>query len=288
MRIRQMTAEDIPAVAQIEKECFSQPWSEQGFLDGMKDAIFFVAEDPQIAGYIGMYRMPPEGEITNVAVTRKMRGKGYGRELLLTMQRWAAEHEIDRIILEVRSKNEPAIQLYRTYGFEKIGVRKNFYQFPREDADIMEFHAPELDAADLDDAADLTGADMPSPSAYLSARQKNGKPLGADIVYKETWLWLKQRGCEKHVNKRLLESYSQAFARFVQCEEALSTYGLLGKHPTTGGVIASPFVQMSQTFQKQANLLWYEIFDIVKQNCTTKFDGTPQDDLMEQLLSNRK
>lgn len=105
----------------------------------MKDAIFFVAEDPQIAGYIGMYRMPPEGEITNVAVTRKMRGKGYGRELLLTMQRWAAEHEIDRIILEVRSKNEPAIQLYRTYGFEKIGVRKNFYQFPREDADIMEW-----------------------------------------------------------------------------------------------------------------------------------------------------
>lgn len=139
MRIRQMTAEDIPTVAQIEKECFSQPWSEQGFLDGMKDAIFFVAEDPQIAGYIGMYRMPPEGEITNVAVTQKMRGKGYGRELLLTMQRWAAEHEIDRIILEVRSKNEPAIQLYRTYGFEKIGVRKNFYQFPREDADIMEW-----------------------------------------------------------------------------------------------------------------------------------------------------
>ena len=150
-----------------------------------------------------------------------------------------------------------------------------------KDADIMEFHAPELDAADLDDAADLTGADMPSPSAYLSAQQKNGKPLGADIVYKETWLWLKQRGCEKHVNKRLLESYSQAFARFVQCEEALSTYGLLGKHPTTGGVIASPFVQMSQTFQKQANLLWYEIFDIVKQNCTTKFDGTPQDDMKE-------
>ena len=87
-----------------------------------------------------------------------------------------------------------------------------------KDADVIEFHAPELDAADLDDAADLTGADMPSPSAYLSAQQKNGKPLGADIVYKETWLWLKQRGCEKHVNKRLLENYSLAFARFIQCE----------------------------------------------------------------------
>ena len=62
MIIRQMTKEDATEVAQIEKECFSQPWSEQGFLDGMKDAIFFVAEDPQIAGYIGMYRMPPEGD----------------------------------------------------------------------------------------------------------------------------------------------------------------------------------------------------------------------------------
>lgn len=130
MRIRQMTAEDIPAVAQIEKECFSRPWSEQGFLDGMKDAIFFVAEDPQIAGYIGMYRMPPEGEITNVAVTPKMRKKGCGRELLLRMQQWAEKHGIDRIVLEVRSGNEPAIHLYRTCGFEKIGVRKIFISFP--------------------------------------------------------------------------------------------------------------------------------------------------------------
>ncbi|MBO4494147.1 MAG: terminase, partial [Ruminococcus sp.] len=105
--------------------------------------------------------------------------------------------------------------------------------------------------------------------------------------YKETWLWLKNRGCERLVNKRLLESYSMAFARFIQCEDALSKYGLLGKHPTTGGVVASPFASLSQSYQKQANLLWYEIFDIVKQNCTTKFDGSPQDDLMEQLLRTR-
>ena len=65
-------------------------------------------------------------------------------------------------------------------------------------------------------------------------------------------------------------------------------YGLLGKHPTTGGVVASPFASLSQSYQKQANVLWYEIFDIVKQNCTTKFDGSPQDDLMEQLLRSRK
>lgn len=128
----------------------------------------------------------------------------------------------------------------------------------------------------------------PSPSEYLSARQKDGKPLGADEIYKETWIWLKNRGCEKLVNKRLLESYSLAFARFIQCEDAISNYGLLGKHPTTGGVVASPFASLSQSYQKQANVLWYEIFDIVKQNCTTRFDGSPQDDLMEQLLRSRK
>ncbi len=145
-----------------------------------------------------------------------------------------------------------------------------------------------LEAAELDGAADLNGADMPLPSDYLSARQKDGKPLGADVLFIETWRWLKARGCEKFVNPRLIEAYAQAFTRYIQCEEAISIYGLLGKHPTTGGAISSPFVQMSQSFQKQANLLWYEIFDIVKQNCTTAFVGNPQDDMMEALLSGRK
>ena len=128
---------------------------------------------------------------------------------------------------------------------------------------------------------------MPPPSEYLSARQKDGKPLGADMLYKETWHWLKERGCDKFVSPRLIEAYAQAFMRYIQCEDAISTYGLLGKHPTTGGAIASPFVAMSQSFQKQANLLWYEIFDIVKQNCTASFIGNPQEDAMEALLRKR-
>ena len=145
----------------------------------------------------------------------------------------------------------------------------------------------DIEIAELKDAADFDGEDMPPPSEYLSARQKDGKPLGADELYAETWRWLRTRGCEKFVNPRLIEAYSQAFARYIQCEDAISTYGFLGKHPTTGGAIASPFVQMSQSFQKQANLIWYEIFDIVKQNCTTAFIGNPQDDIMEALLSKR-
>jgi hypothetical protein len=145
-----------------------------------------------------------------------------------------------------------------------------------------------LEAEDLDVDSDYKGEDIPEPSAYLSARQKDGKALGADALYIETWKWLRDRGCEKFVNPRLIESYAQAFTRYIQCEEAISTYGLLGKHPTTGGAMASPFVQMSQSFLKQANLLWYEIFDIVKQNCTIAFVGNPQDDIMEALLSGRK
>ena len=157
-----------------------------------------------------------------------------------------------------------------------------------EDADIIEFTPTALEGADLDDAADLVGEEMPSPSEYLSARQKDGKPLGADEIYKETWLWLKERGCERLVNKRLLESYSEAFARYIQCSEAVSKYGMLGKHPTTGAAIASPFTQLLMNFQKQANLLWYEIYDIVKQNCTEPFEGSPQDSVMEQLLRSRR
>jgi hypothetical protein len=69
----------------------------------------------------------------------------------------------------------------------------------------------ELEADELDDASDLQGEDVPKPSDYLSARQKDGKPLGADALYIETWKWLKERGCEKFVNPRLIEAYAQSY-----------------------------------------------------------------------------
>ena len=153
--------------------------------------------------------------------------------------------------------------------------------------DIPELEPAELEAVDLPDGAVLEGADMPRPAEYLSARQKNGVPLGADSIYKETWLLLKRRSCENLVNKRLIESYAQAFARYIQCEDAISSSGLLGKHPPTGGVMVSPFVQMSQQFQRTSNLLWSEIYDIVKQNCTEAFTDNPND-TMEQLLRKRR
>ena len=112
---------------------------------------------------------------------------------------------------------------------------------------------------DIGDGAVRAGETMPEPSDYLSEIQRDGKPLGADLVYRETWQWLDQRGCSQFVAPRLIEVYAQAFARYVQCEQAISKFGLLGKHPTTGAAIASPFVAMSQSFGKQANVYWYEI-----------------------------
>ena len=140
MIIRQMSREDIPEVAAIEKKCFSQPWSEQGFADGLNNsAVFLIAEDIDIIGYIGMYVSEPEGEITNVAVSPARRGEGCAKALVAAMQNWAGAHGVNRIVLEVRSHNEPAIHVYEQCGFYKIGVRRNFYRFPQEDADIMEW-----------------------------------------------------------------------------------------------------------------------------------------------------
>lgn len=178
----------------------------------------------------------------------------------------------------VRAGDKPAPAAEKIQKGQQVQILKN---------DIPTLSPTELEAVDLPEGTVMEGINMPKPSDYLSARQKNGVPLGADEIYKETWLWLKERNCEKLVNHRLIEAYAQAFARYIQCEEATSTYGLLGKHPTTGGVIASPFVQMSQQYQKSANLIWYEIYDIVKQNCTEVFEDNPND-TMELLLRARR
>ena len=92
----------------------------------------------------------------------------------------------------------------------------------------------DFEGSDIGDGAVLAGEVMPEPAEYLSEIQRDGKPLGADLVYRETWQWLDQRGCSQFVAPRLIESYAQAFARYVQCEQAISKFGLLGKHPTTG------------------------------------------------------
>lgn len=138
------------------------------------------------------------------------------------------------------------------------------------------------------DTPDLEGEDMPPPSALLSAVQRDGDPLGADVIYENTWDWLNQRGCAKLISPQLLERYAMAVARWAQCEKAITEYGFLAKHPTTKNPIQSPYVSMSASYMAQANRLWMEIFQIVKENCTTEYKGaSPQDDVMEILLRSR-
>ena len=138
--IRVMEACDCKVVSELEKQIFSQPWSEQGFLDAIArtENIFLVAEEnDSICGYIGMYQALDEGEITNVAVSPEKRGQGIGSLLIEKALCIAKEQGIVQVILEVRVSNQPAIHLYEKTGFECCGVRKGFYDFPKEDAYIM-------------------------------------------------------------------------------------------------------------------------------------------------------
>ncbi|WP_311777478.1 P27 family phage terminase small subunit [Trueperella abortisuis] len=152
-------------------------------------------------------------------------------------------------------------------------------------ADPEVFEGPDLPATDIGEGTLLDGEAMPEPSEYLSAAQRDGSDLLAADLFRETWAWLDARGVAQFVSPRLIEAYAQAFARYIQCENAISRFGLLGKHPTTGAAIASPFVAMSQSFSKQANVYWYEIYEIVRATATRDYSGaTPADQLMERLL----
>ena len=135
-----MTIEDCVRVAELEKAIFSQPWSEQGFREAlnMEQNIFLVAEEEgTICGYIGMYQSLDEGEITNVAVAPEKRNAGVGRMLMQAAMEQAKRQGITRIVLEVRVSNASAIRLYEKCGFVNCGIRRGFYDFPKEDAYIM-------------------------------------------------------------------------------------------------------------------------------------------------------
>ena len=158
MLVRKMTVDDVAAVSEIEKACFSLPWSAKSFEDSItrEDTIFLVCEvdaeetcdiegmsDTEaskcscIAGYIGMYLSFDEASVTNVAVSPEFRKKGCGAALVTAAKEAAKGAGTEMIFLEVRVSNEPAISLYRRNGFEDLGIRKNFYEHPVEDAIIM-------------------------------------------------------------------------------------------------------------------------------------------------------
>ena len=139
------------------------------------------------------------------------------------------------------------------------------------------------------DIPEVEGVDMPKPHEFLSAEQRDGSTLQAEEIYTETWEWLKKVGCAAKVSPQLLERYAMCSARWIQCESITSELGFLAKHPTTGAAIQSPYVAIADKYMTQANRLWSEIYQIVRENCTGEYGGAnPQDDVMERLLRARK
>ena len=141
--VRRMESKDVDTVCKLEKEAFSMPWHKQSFLDMIenKNALYLVAVDSnteEVIGCCGLLSIVGEGDISNVVVKKEFRNSGVGRELLKTILEIGKEDlNIEAFTLEVRIGNKPAINLYQSFGFISEGIRKNFYDKPKEDAMIM-------------------------------------------------------------------------------------------------------------------------------------------------------
>ena len=128
--------EDVHAIAKIEKASIPQPWSEAAFADALaqENAVTLVAEaDGKIAGFITGVFLFDNADIYSVATAEQHRKKGIGGKLLQAFFD-TLPNEVETVGLEVRESNSAAISLYEKHGFERVGLRKNFYEQPRENA----------------------------------------------------------------------------------------------------------------------------------------------------------
>lgn len=133
--------EHIPQIAQLETRCFSMPWTQELLQTQLKDEQheFLAALDAsgRVIGYVGMMFVLDEGYISNVAVDEAFRRQGIADALIERLCLICREHGLSFVSLEVRAGNAPAVALYQKHGFVEMGVRKNYYERPREDALIM-------------------------------------------------------------------------------------------------------------------------------------------------------
>ena len=159
--VRPMTEADRPAAAALDRLCFhgadahadyeAECVRQLAVYDGRRGAAFAVTEipesprlctacapeEPRVIAFATVFFAPEEGQIVNVATHPDHRRRGAGRMLMEAIEADARRRAFTLLSLEVRVSNEPAIALYKTYGFEVAGVRKGFYTAPREDAYVM-------------------------------------------------------------------------------------------------------------------------------------------------------
>lgn len=140
IKISFLDEKDAPCVAKIENECFSQPFKESDILEYLKNPIwhFLVAKDGKnVLGYISFTKILDEIQIVNVATAPTFRKMGVGKSLISYLLDFAKENEVNKLFLEVRESNVPAINLYSRFGFIAVGVSKNHYKEPTENAILM-------------------------------------------------------------------------------------------------------------------------------------------------------
>ena len=139
MTIERMNETHVAAVAALEKLCFADPWSLSSIASELNNplALWLVAvKDGDLIGYIGSQSVMGESDMMNVAVHPDHRRKGLGEMLVLALCE-ALSGENTSLALEVRSSNAPAISLYEKLGFVQVGLRRNYYRNPKEDALIL-------------------------------------------------------------------------------------------------------------------------------------------------------
>ena len=135
-----MNESHVAPIAQIEKLCFSDPWSENSIayeLTGRLSYWLVALDGGEVVGYIGSQSVLGESDMMNVAVHPDYRRRGIGRELVTELINALKEKGVYSLALEVRASNAPAIALYEQMGFAQVGVRPNYYRSPKENALIM-------------------------------------------------------------------------------------------------------------------------------------------------------
>ena len=140
IEIVKMTHVHVPQIAEIEKLCFSDPWSEKSISSELDSRIslWLVAMDGDtVAGYVGSQSVLDGADMMNVAVHPEFRRRGIARDLVNALVDALKEKGIKSLTLEVRQSNEAAIALYEQLGFLQVGLRPNYYRNPKENALIL-------------------------------------------------------------------------------------------------------------------------------------------------------
>ena len=135
-----MTEDRVSSVAELEKICFPDPWSEnsvRGELQNPLSLWLCAVCEGRVIGYVGSQTAAGESDIMNVAVHPDFRRLGVGEALITALCEKLKEQDISALLLEVRLSNLPAEKLYEKLGFQTVGIRPNYYFHPREDARIM-------------------------------------------------------------------------------------------------------------------------------------------------------